>query len=251
MFASNTFLLSHEQLLALSQKGAGGDGMHEAASMAFMQFTVAKSGSRQQDPVAKALIAQLAEDYKTKPKRFFTNNRECGLFPFMIRYLHYCLFGINPLDKEKFDTLYDFFYANKANSAAAYYIAGVGTAVNVVEKGKFHTLLPKVVKIYEESPHFATMPESFSSKKLSKFEVAHLCMPIMSIAATVGPKTLLFFSMGHQKFKNFLKGNTLKEVNVLKIWDQIDLDDRAEVERYLYECGRISMPVGHSRKFIL
>ena len=225
--------------------------MHEACQMAFMQFTVAKSTSRQQDPVAKALIAQLAEDYKTKPKKFFTNNRECGLFPFMIRYIHYCLFGINPLDKEKFDTLYSFFYANKANTASSYYIAGVGTAINLVEKGKFNALLPKIVKIYEESPHFASMPESFSSMKLSKFEVAHLCMPIIAIAATVGPKHLLNFSMGNNKFKNFLKGNKMNKIDVLKIWDQIDLDDRAEVERYLYECGRLSMPVGHSREFVL
>lgn len=225
--------------------------MHEAVSMAFMQYTVAKSGARQQDSVAKALIAQLAEDYKTKPKKFFTNNRECGINPFMIRYIHYCLFGINPLDKEKFDTLYDFFYGTKAGTAAAYYLKFVSTALETQEPGRFKTLLPKVAKIYEESPHFATMPDIFSSKNLSKFEIAHLCIPIMSIAATVGPKTLLDFSMGNSKFKNFLKGNTLNNIDVLKIWDQIDLDDRAEVERYLYECGRIAMPVGHSRKFFL
>lgn len=216
--------------------------MHEACQMAFMQFTVAKSDSRQQDPVAKALVAQLAEDYKTKPTQFFTNNRDCGLYPFMIRYIHYCLFGINPLDKEKFDTLFDFFYGTKAaGAAAAYYIKYASTALKAQEPGRFKNLLPKVAKIYEESPHFATMPESFSSMNLSKFEVAHLCIPIMSIAATMGPKHLLNFSMGNSKFTNFLKGQALNKIDVLKIWDQIDLDDRAEVERYLYECGRLAI----------
>jgi hypothetical protein len=109
------------------------------------------------------------------------------------------------------------------------------------EPGRFKNLLPKVAKIYEESPHFATMPESFSSMNLSKFEVAHLCIPIMSIAATMGPKHLLNFSMGNSKFTNFLKGQALNKIDVFKIWDQIDLDDRAEVERYLYECGRLAI----------
>eukprot|EP01083_Nonionella_stella_P159787 521664_1 len=68
---------------------------------------------RQSDPVAQKLMDQLVEDYSTmahgRGEAFFTS-AERGLNPFLGKYIHYCMFVIDPEDKETVDTLFTFYY---------------------------------------------------------------------------------------------------------------------------------------------
>ena len=237
-------------MLSLSQKGAGGDGMHEACNGAFWRYVIGEGMKRQKDSVAQALLDQLVDDYKAMPHgrngKFFTD-KDRGIFPFMIKYLHYCFFGISPFDKEKIDTLYDYYYANTGKTATQYYIKGLAKLVNYAEKMKFNRLLPQVAKIYEESPMFEKLPDSISTVGLSKNEFANMIIPLFSIAA-VGPKHLLKATMGQAPFPNQIDGVKTDQIDVLKIWDSINLDDKNEVKRYIFECGRLWVPVGHTRK---
>ena len=75
-----------------------------------------------------------------------------------------------------------------------YYSQIAGMITNIATRFKFTRLLPKVVKIYEISPTLADCKEK--NYGLSRKELAHLSVPAMSIAGTVGPKPLLNNCMG-------------------------------------------------------
>ncbi|MEM9091504.1 MAG: cytochrome 450, partial [Cyanobacteria bacterium P01_F01_bin.53] len=114
-------------LLALSDEAAGGNGDHEAFSRCMQHYLINEAAiARQQDSVAKGLLDQLASDYQTMPHdaggEFFKDVKQ-GLMRFMIRYLHYVLFGLDPDDQAANDLLADLHYARKS---AAHYFAGLG-----------------------------------------------------------------------------------------------------------------------------
>ena len=247
-----TYFLSYKsQLLALSQKGAGGDGFHEALSGTFYQYLIADSLTRQKDSTAKAIISQLVEDYKTMPHgldgEFFTSDDK-GFHRTMLKYIHYCLFGISPSDEDKIDVLYAFHHGPPKQFGAMWYLKTLGDLINKKMGNTFDKLLNQVAKIYEESPTFAAMPESITEFKLTRNEVAHMVIPILSIAATLGPKTLLFSAMGKAPLPNAVDGVNTDKIDVCKIWDSLDLEDTAEVEKFIYEVGRLNPPVKDARK---
>jgi len=93
----------------------------------------------------------------------------------------------------------------------------------------------------------AEVPEEVTSFKLSKYEVAHMTIPIMSIAATLGPRDMIQYAMGALKLPNHdTPGVHTDKIDVCSIWDGINLDDRDEVVKYIYEVNRLRPPVGHS-----
>ena len=240
------------QLLSLSQKEAGGDGMHEHLRAATDRYIFFRGMARQRDPKAEQIMDQLVEDYRSMPHgkggKFFTNKKR-GMLPFMIKYIHYCMYGIDPDDKKKIDILYEFYYGSKAKTAALYYFKVAGRVLNLVEKFRYNRLVKKVSKIYEESPNLSSFPENDAKYgNLSRKELAESTIPIMAIAATVGPKHLLTAAMGCSPLPNRVDGVKTNTTDVFGIWDGLDLDDSSEIERYINEIGRLWLPVSHTHR---
>ena len=226
--------------------------MHEAVREAFGQRLIVGALERQKDSTAKKIMADMVKDYEDtlgKGRTFFTN-RKRGMLPFFNKYLHYCMFGISPSDHEKLDVLFSFYYDNIATIAATYYLKGFNKVLNVFEKHAYNKLLPQVIKIYENSPALKDL-NTITSKNITRNELAQAAIPLMSIAATVGPRHLLRFAMGAENFPNQVPGAKTDKIDILHIWDNLDLDDRSEVERFLYEVGRLNTPVKNSRKYSL
>lgn len=234
-------------LLSLSQEGAGGDGMHEAVREAFGQRLIVGALERQKDSTAKKIMADMVKDYEDtlgKGTTFFTD-RKRGMLPFFIKYLHYCMFGISPSDHEKLDVLFSFYYDSIGTIAATYYLKGFNKVLNVFEKNAYKKLLPQVIKIYENTPALKDL-NTITSKNITRNELAQAVIPLMSIAATVGPRHLLRVAMGADKFTKQIPGAKTDKIDILHIWDNLDLKDRSEVERFLYEVGRLNTPVKNS-----
>jgi hypothetical protein len=109
-------------LLSLSQKGAGGNGDWEAfrAAMEDHITHTTEAASRQNDQTTAQLLNELVDEYKKMghSKDFF-ENPDRGLLAFLMRYLHYVLFGLNPNDKKKMKALTNLHYDS---SAAAYHL---------------------------------------------------------------------------------------------------------------------------------
>ena len=112
-------------LLALSQKGAGGDGRWEAYRSAFEDYvseteeTMLRNNG---DETTKKLFDKLQEDYqkseKTRGCAFFTDN-DTGLQDFLLRYLHYVLLGLDPTDDAEMEELNHLHYDRLS---AAYFL---------------------------------------------------------------------------------------------------------------------------------
>lgn len=239
-------------LLTLSQKGAGGDGRWEAYNKAFYKYIIKDASARQDDPVAQSLMDQLVEDYKTmshdRGGDFFNKNNEGGLFPFLNKYLHYCLMGIDPNDEETVDTLYSFFYGGVP--PALYWLRTLGYAYERKDKS-FIASLREVEKIYENSEVLKSFVISSEVNGISKRQMADLIVPIMGIAATQGPKHLLLTALGELSIPEYKEGVDTSKIKQTEFWDKIDLDDGKEVQNYLFECGRLNQPVGHTHRVAL
>lgn len=226
--------------------------MHEQLRAAADRYIFFRGMVRQREPKAEQIMNQLVEDYRSMPHgkggKFFTNKKR-GMRPFMIKYIHYCMYGIDPDDKEKIDILFNFYYGNKAGSAALYYFKVVGRVLGLVETFQYNRLVKKVSKIYEESPNLSSFPENEAKYgNLSRKELADATIPIMAIAATVGPKHLLEAAMGCSPLPNRVDGVKTNTTDVFGIWDGLDLDDSGEVERYINEIGRLWLPVSHTHR---
>ena len=252
VYICTQIIVTKHQLLALSSKTGEKDEMHEACYKVFVEYLMKGALAKQNDPIAKGLMSQLVEDYKSMPHgeggEFFTDTQR-GLPRFMIKYLHFCMFGISPTDKEKIDVLFNFYYGNRVNTAAFYYPKVFGKLFNMIERPSFKSQLPAVAKIYKESPSLVAMPDPVTSFNLSSEEVAHMVIPIMSIAGTVGPRHILRYSMGYERMTQHVESADTHNIDVSKLWDNLDLDDIAEVQRYIYEICRLQTPVGQTRKF--
>ena len=68
-------------------------------------------------------------------------------------------------------------------------------------KNAYKKLLPQVIKIYGNAPALKDL-NTITSKKIKRNELAQAAIPLMSIAATVGPRHLLRFATGADKFTN-------------------------------------------------
>jgi hypothetical protein len=110
-------------LLALSQKGAGGNGDWEAFRGAMDKYIFTDATKkRMDDEVTKKLMRKLVEDYKgtgmTQEGVFFEETKS-GLQLFLLRHLHYVIFGLDPFDDEKMEIIDDLHYDA---SSAAYHL---------------------------------------------------------------------------------------------------------------------------------
>lgn len=111
-------------LLSLSQKGAGGNGDWEAYRAAVDDYITnpVDTQPRMNDDTAKKLFDKLVKDYKgsnmQNEGKFFDDD-ETGLKDFLLRYLHYVLFGLDPFDESLMAPLNTLHYDS---SSAAYHL---------------------------------------------------------------------------------------------------------------------------------
>ena len=112
-------------LLSLSQKGAGGNGDWEAFRGAVNDYITHPDYTkpRMNDGTVKKLMEKLVADYKNtgvkNPGDDFFKDYNSGLLDFLIKYLHYVLFGLDPFDPEIMEPLKTFHYES---SSVNYYI---------------------------------------------------------------------------------------------------------------------------------
>lgn len=238
-------------LLVLSQKGAGGDGKWEAYRSAFQDYvseTEEKKRRMNGDETTKKLFAKLEEDYKKSDKTtespFFTDS-ETGVRDFLLRYLHYVLFGIDPFDETKMQALNHLHYDS---SSAAYYLGILGNVLGRFVYKDWPERFERVATMYEESPALSNF-EGGQDKynNISRHELAQLCVSMMSLAGMVGPKTLCSIVLGVSPLPSF-EGTSVGDIDVTKKWDELDLSNRDEVRRYVHECGRLRNPVSNTHK---
>jgi hypothetical protein len=239
-------------LLSLSQKGAGGNGDWEAYRKCVEDTLFTEETSlRMKDETSKALIQKLAEGYKEsglgKNRAFFSKEDHTGdLHGFLVRYLHYVIFGLDPFDEAIMKEIKIFHYDM---CSAAYHFAILGPLLQLLKFGrKWPDQFQVVAKIYENSPAISLLKEGQDKyNKMSKVELALLMTSIMSLAGMIGPLTLCNIVLGNRKLCPF-EGHETNEILVTDIWDTLNLDDRDEVKRYIYECGRLRNPVSNTHK---
>ena len=109
-------------------------------------------------------------------------------------------------------------------------------------------MIQTAAKIYEESPAIASLqPNQEKYNNITKSELALLMIAIMSLAGMVGPKTLAIIVLGNKELNDY-EGHNTHTVDVVEIWKNLDLSNRDEVKRYMYECGRLRHPVSNTHK---
>lgn len=237
-------------LLSLSQKGAGGNGDWEAYRAAVEDYIThtEETRLRMNDDTVKKLRDKLVEDYKSTNMQnngdFFEND-ESGLHDFLLKYLHYVFFGLDPFDESLMAPLNTLHYDS---SSAAYHLHVLGNALQNLKFRKWPEMLKTAAKIYEESPAISKMQEGQKKyKSMSRRELAYLMVSIMSLAGMVGPLTLMLIVLGNKGLPEYLNKKA-HEIKVEDVWDKLNLDDRDEVKRYIYECGRLRHPVSNTHK---
>ena len=239
-------------LLALSGREAGGNGDFEAFLQCMWDYMFNQAAQdRQQDAIATQLLEQLTADYQDMPHdaggTFFTDTSR-GLMRFLVRYLHYVLFGLDPNNKEMMDLFTKLYYIRQGT---VYYFAGLGTLLMKILPfyfGVWPKLVQEVATIYESSPALAGFKAGESKyHNMTQRELAMLMTSIMSIAALQGPLHLAYTAMGYRSLPAY-EGHNMAEIDPTQTWDQLDLSDRDAVKRYLLECARLWMPVSASHR---
>ena len=236
-------------LISLSDREAGGEN-HHAFRKCMNDYLINDAAiARQEDTVAQQLLENLAADYLSMPhgvgEAFFTDDKK-GWMGFMVRYLHYVLFGIDP-DSAEIIVLTNLHYTRKGT---LHYFAGssIPERLNLGGFGKLPELIEQVATIYENSPALANFSENNPEyNNMSRRELAKLMVSVMSIAGLQGPLHLGRTAMGYQSLPDY-KGRETAKINVTAYWDALDLDNRKEVELFLLECGRLFMPVSASHR---
>lgn len=237
-------------LLSLSDEAAGGNGDHEAFRKCMQKYTLDESAiARQGDATARGLIDRLATDYGEMPHgaggEFFTNVQR-GWMGFLVRYLHYVLFGLDPEDAAAIDLLSDLHYTRLS---PLHYLAGIGNTIqkyNLQGHGDLPALIERAATIYENSIALAAFQENdpeFNS--MTRRELAKLMTAIVGIAALQGPLHLGYTAMGFRPLPAYKEQQT-DGIDPTEHWDALDLDDRQAVKLYLLECARLWAPVSAS-----
>ncbi|MDJ0518931.1 MAG: cytochrome 450 [Trichodesmium sp. MO_231.B1] len=239
-------------LLALSDVEAGGSNDHEAFRRCLQDYiTNDYAIARQQDATARELLDQLAADYIDMPHglggAFFSDDGR-GWKRFLIRYLHYVLFGLNPNDKDTMDFLTDLHYTRLGTLRYFAVVSSLLEKLNIKGHKKMPELIDRTATIYEHSPAFANFDEqSDQYNGMTRRELAKLTTSIMSIAALQGPLHLGQTAMGDRPLPAY-EGRNTSNIQPTDHWDGLDLDDRESVRLYLLECSRLSAPVSASHK---
>jgi hypothetical protein len=204
------------------------------------------SVQRQHDPTIQQLLDQLAADYLSMPHQaggeFFTTDRQ-GLMGFMVRYLHYVLFGLDPANQEAMNLLTELYYTRLS---PLHYIVGIGSLLQRFNL-KGHADLPQLIEqaatIYENSPALANFePGRPEYNGMTRRELAKLMTAIMGIAALQGPLHLAYTAMGYRPLPAY-QGQQTASLDLTQHWDKLDLDNREAVRLYLLECARLWAPV--------
>eukprot|EP00542_Grammatophora_oceanica_P009934 CAMPEP_0194044462 /NCGR_PEP_ID=MMETSP0009_2-20130614/15928_1 /TAXON_ID=210454 /ORGANISM="Grammatophora oceanica, Strain CCMP 410" /LENGTH=448 /DNA_ID=CAMNT_0038688991 /DNA_START=49 /DNA_END=1398 /DNA_ORIENTATION=- len=237
-------------LLSLSQEGAGGDGTWEGVREAVNVYLTnnPETYGRQEDATAKKLVDNLAESYKTlgHSDEFFTNG-EKGLMDFLLRYLHYVIFGLDPFDEEKMAVIRALHYDS---ASAAYHLSAVGNFFQLIKFKNWPEQFTAAAEVYMNSPDIAKFPENEEKyANLTRMELARLMVSIMALAGMVGPLTLAVIVLGHRPLNEY-EGQETHKIDVTKVWDTLDLSNRVEVAKYMFECGRLRNPVSNSHRIV-
>lgn len=237
-------------LLSLSDKEASGNSDHAAFRNCMRYILNDATTKRQRDETSRHLLAQLVADYVEMPHgvggEFFTNDRR-GLMRFIVRYLHYVLFGLDPNDEESMHLLTDLHYTR---GSAAYYLAGIGNFLqsqNLNGHGDLPNLIEQAATIYENSPVLANFEESPEDNNMTRRELAKLMTAIMGIAALQGPLHLAYTAMGFRSLPAYKEQQT-ENIDLMRYWDELDLDNRESVRLYLLECARLWAPVSATHR---
>ncbi|MEM8829907.1 MAG: cytochrome 450 [Cyanobacteria bacterium P01_G01_bin.19] len=236
-------------LISLGDREAGG-GDHHAFRKCMNDYLINDAAiARQQDAVARQLLENLAADYLSMPhgmgEAFFTDDRR-GWMGFMVRYLHYVLFGIDP-DSAEISILTNLHYTSRGT---LHYFAGSSILenLNLAGFGKIPELIEQVVTIYENSTALANFTENNPEyNNMTRRELAKLMVSVMSIAGLQGPLHLGRTAMGSQSLPDY-QGRETEKTDVVAHWDALDLDNPKAVELFLLECGRLFMPVSASHR---
>ena len=236
-------------LISLSDQEAGGQD-HQAFRQCMNDYLINDTAiARQEDSVAQQLIENLAADYQDMPhgvgEAFFTDDQR-GWMGFIVRYLHYVLFGINP-DDEEISTLTNLHYTSKGT---LHYFAGssILEKLNLAGFGKIPELIEQVTTIYENSPALVNFQENSPEyNNMTRRELAKLMVSVMSIAGLQGPLHLGRTAMGFQSLPDY-EGYETGKIDVTAHWDTLDLDNPEAVKLFLLECGRLFMPVSASHR---
>lgn len=239
-------------LLSLPDKGAGGSSDHESFRHCMQKYLFNEATTeRQNDTKARDLLTQLGKDYLEMPHgeggTFFTDNQR-GWMGFLVKYLHYVLFGLNPDDKESIGFLTELHYTRMGT---LHYFAIVGRilqSLNLNGHKQIPDWIERAATIYENSPALTDFrQDSALENGITRRELAKLMTSIMSIAALQGPLHLGYTAMGYRPLPAY-KGQKTADIVTTQYWDELDLDDRESVRLYLLECSRLWAPVSASHR---
>mmetsp|Transcript_31068 Transcript_31068/g.53139 ORF Transcript_31068/g.53139 Transcript_31068/m.53139 type:complete len:485 (-) Transcript_31068:21-1475(-) len=242
-------------LLSLSQEGAGGNGDWEAFRGCINDTIFTKDTKlRAQDDTSRKLIEKLTSDYKQAncakdvdgAAAFFGNEsqNQNGLDDFLLRYLHYVVFGINPFDESIINQLRDFHFGGGGSAGPHLHL--VGQLIALKTGFAFEKQFPQIADILKQTESITDMNEHEPKyKNMTKTEIAGVMVSIMSLAGMVGPTTWARIALGKKKLPPY-EGQTTGDIDVTDVWDTIDLNDRDEVKKYLHECGRLRHPVSNT-----
>mmetsp|Transcript_93397 Transcript_93397/g.263651 ORF Transcript_93397/g.263651 Transcript_93397/m.263651 type:complete len:588 (-) Transcript_93397:123-1886(-) len=230
-------------LLSLSDEGAGGNGDHEAFRACVMRyiFNAPEWEARMRDVVAESLFEELEADYVGMPHgrggAFFTDGNR-GLTPFVVKYLHYVLFGMVPGDDDRQTALLDFMAAGKS---LTYYMLPFGHFMGKQKN------VDEIAAMYEGTPAFQAFAGPIPEfHMMTKREMAQLMVSIMLLAGVIGTNTLCSYAMGGSGFPDY-PGSNAASFDVTEVWDSLDLDDADTLEKYIMEVGRLgpTVPISH------
>jgi hypothetical protein len=239
-------------LLSLSDDPSDGSSDHTAFRKCMQDYILNNTArERQRDAIAQQQLDRLAADYREMPHgiggAFFTDNYR-GLMGFMIRYLHYVLFGLNPEDAESVALLTDLHYTRQGT---LHYFAGIGSLLqrlNLKGHAKLPELIERVATLYERSPALAGFDQSSANYNgMTRRELAKLMTAIMSIAALQGPLHLGYTAMGYRALPAY-RGQRTAAIDPTQVWDKLNLDDRESLRHYLLECARLWAPVSATHR---
>jgi hypothetical protein len=239
-------------LLSLSDEEADGSSDHESFRKCMQNYILNDvTTERQRDATALRLLNQLGADYVEMPHgrggTFFTNDQR-GWKGFLVKYLHYVLFGLDPDDEESISLLTELHYTRMGT---LHYVAGVSRilqSLNLKGHKNLSDLIEQAATIYENSPALADFEQDYSTENgMTARELAKLMTSIISIAALQGPLNLGYTAMGYHPLPAY-KGRQTDDIDPTQYWDALDLDDRESVRLYLLECARLWAPVSATHR---
>eukprot|EP00929_Paragymnodinium_shiwhaense_P043462 TRINITY_DN2234_c0_g1_i2.p1 TRINITY_DN2234_c0_g1~~TRINITY_DN2234_c0_g1_i2.p1 ORF type:complete len:514 (+),score=117.28 TRINITY_DN2234_c0_g1_i2:94-1635(+) len=235
-------------LLALSDKGAGGNGYHEAFRAAIQDYLLDAEAveTRRTDATAEALLVQLEKEYQSMNigvgGNFYDTYNDKGLMSFFNRYFHYVMFGLDPHDEAIQKPLRKFFIG----AQILHYLQPFGFIFNESKA------IDRVCEVYSKSPAFENFREHVPAHaNITKRELCLLMVAIMRIAAVQGATTLMMVLLGGKPAIDFTKSvETGKNVprSFLAEWDKLDLDDEEAVKRHILEVRRLKAPVSAAHR---